>query len=56
MRLLRCMGKRLKIDFQAAFRWERQPESLLGGIVACQFVFRLLLAVSRIRQPEIVMQ
>ena len=30
MRLLRCMGKWLRIEFQAAFRWDGQPESLLG--------------------------
>lgn len=37
-RLLRSMGKRLRIEFQAAFLWDGQPENLLGMLPA-RFLF-----------------
>ena len=37
-RLLWSMGKRLRIEFQAAFLWNGQPENLLG-MLSARFLF-----------------
>ena len=37
-RLLRSMGKRLRIEFQAAFLRDGQPENLLG-MLSARFLF-----------------
>ena len=43
------MGKRLRIDFQAAFRWDGQPESLFGAVF-CSGLFICFQAASGSKQ------